>query len=70
MEDREVCGDFSIRTAQGAKLLLQHHPGWLTSQPSLCRTETQLTHLEFRTAQVLAWEKKKSMDMDKIGIVV
>lgn len=69
LEEREMCGDFAILTTQGAKLLLQHHPGWLTSQPSMCRMEAQLTHLEFLAAQVLAWEKKKSMGMDKIGIV-
>lgn len=59
LEEREMCGDFSILTTQGAKLLLQHHPGWLTSQPSMCRMEAQLTHLEFLAAQVLTWEKKK-----------
>lgn len=71
MEEREVCGDFSMLTTQGAKLLLQHHPGWLTSQPSLCGMEAQLTHLELLTAQLRYWRgrKKKSMGMDKIGIV-
>lgn len=59
LEEHEVCGDFYIWTSQGAKLPLQHHPGWLTSQPFLCRMEAQLTHLEFLTAQVLVWEEKK-----------